>query len=74
MRQHLIAGSIEIPEKMAQSAASLVDVLTLYFEVKNLGGHREYQPLANKEGRSCPDNIGMQLVEKLRSTTGLVKP
>jgi len=64
----------EVPEVMAQSLSVLVDVLTIYFKVDKFGGHREFQPLANKEGRACPGDVGMKLVEKIRSSTGLAKP
>jgi hypothetical protein len=41
---------------------ALVKTLQRYFPVRMLGGHREYQVLANHEGRACPGAHGMRLV------------
>jgi hypothetical protein len=55
------------PEHQTKALFALVKVLLQYFPVTMLGGHREFQKLANKEGRACPGAYGMVLVDKLRS-------
>jgi len=59
---------------MVSTLSALVNILISYFKVTQIGGHREYQPIANGERRACPGVKGMELVVKLRASTGLVKP
>lgn len=53
---------------------TLVASLKKYFALSILGGHREFQVLANKEGRACPGAEGMKVVQGLRSQFGLTSP
>jgi hypothetical protein len=53
---------------------ALVKTLQRYFPVRMLGGHREYQVLANHEGRACLGAHGMSLVTMLRQECGLDVP
>lgn len=52
----------------------LVAALKKYFAVNVLGGHREFQILANAEGRACPGAEGMKVATNLRSRFGLIAP
>ena len=52
----------------------LVVTLSLFFPIKMIGGHREYQKLSNGAGRACPGNYGMELVYRLRSLTKKSSP
>jgi hypothetical protein len=56
------------------AAMTLCRVLKDYFNIHRLGGHREYQRLANNKGRACPGNPGMHVVKLLRSTLSLSAP
>lgn len=57
-----------------RSVKQLVSVLQLYFGMSILGGHREFQVLANKEGRACPGLEGMKIVTQLRKEFGFIAP
>lgn len=57
-----------------KALTSLVRNLRAYFTIKTLGGHREYQRLASKEGRACPGAFGMILVDMLRRDLKLDAP
>lgn len=39
-----------------------------------IGGQREFQVLANKEGRACPGNECMKVVKNMRSQFSCVAP
>lgn len=56
------------------SLLALVKTLQQYFPIQMLGGHREYQALANHEGRACPGAYGMRLVTMLREVCRLEVP
>lgn len=56
------------------AAFALCTVLKDYFHIHRLGGHREYQRLATHKGRACPGNLGMDIVNSLRSTLSLSAP
>jgi hypothetical protein len=56
------------------AAVALCGVLKDYFHIHRLGGHREYQRLANHKGRACPGNLGMDIVKSLRSRLSLSAP
>lgn len=56
------------------AAVALCSVLKDYFHIRGLGGHREYQRLANHKGRACPGNLGMDIVKSLRSKLSLSAP
>ncbi|SAL29776.1 N-acetylmuramoyl-L-alanine amidase [Caballeronia cordobensis] len=57
-----------------RACRTLCSVLTDFFNIKGLGGHREYQRLATNKGRACPGNLGMDIVKILRSELSLSKP
>jgi hypothetical protein len=50
--------------------ATLID----FFNITYLGGHREYQRLSNGKGRACPGNLGMEIVQLLRTRLALHSP
>jgi hypothetical protein len=56
------------------AAVALCSVLVDYFHIHRLGGHREYQRLANHKGRACPGNLGMDIVNSLRLKLSLSAP
>lgn len=64
--------TVSQPQEKALTA--LLSALTKYFAIDILGGHREFQVLANKEGRACPGAEGMKLVKNMRKTFGFVAP
>lgn len=62
------------PVAQTEALQALVETLVSVFNISHLGGHREYQVLAAKEGRACPGKFGMDVVHWLRQTTGLTAP
>ncbi|SDB94198.1 peptidoglycan recognition protein family protein [Acinetobacter boissieri] len=64
--------TVSQPQEKALTA--LLSALTKYFAIDILGGHREFQVLANKEGRACPGAEGMKLVKNMRKTFSFVAP
>ncbi len=62
------------PPAQTDSLQALVETLLSFFNISKLGGHREYQLLVKAEGRSCPGKYGMDVVDWLRKTTGLLGP
>lgn len=58
----------------SQALFTLVASLKKYFVIDILGGHREFQVLANKDGRACPGAEGMKIVHNLRSKFGVIAP
>jgi len=62
-----------VPDIQIEAVLTLIGVLRQIFPIEILGGHREY-PNQKGEGRYCPGNTGMGLVEALRKTTGLKRP
>jgi hypothetical protein len=57
-----------------RASRTLCSVLKDFFNIKRLGGHREYQRLATNKGRACPGNLGMDIVKLLRSELRLSDP
>jgi hypothetical protein len=57
-----------------KAAGALCKVLKEFFNIKRLGGHREYQMLATNKGRACPGHLGMEVVKSLRMELGLSGP
>jgi hypothetical protein len=53
---------------------TLVAALKKYFAMNIVGGHKEFQVLANKEGRACPGTEGMKIVKNLRSKFSFIAP
>jgi hypothetical protein len=62
-----------VPNAQRDSLVALVDVLIDIFKVSVLGGHREV-PKQLGEGKICPGNIGLELVENLRIHLKLIAP
>jgi hypothetical protein len=62
-----------VPVPQGESLRSLIAVLRQFFEIRILGGHREF-PDQKAEGKICPGNIGIALVGQLRQETGLAAP
>ncbi|MCP1116928.1 peptidoglycan recognition protein family protein [Robbsia andropogonis] len=61
-------------ELQVQAVTALCGVLKEFFNITRLGGHREYQKLANNLGRACPGNIGMDVVKLLRNNLAFSAP
>lgn len=53
---------------------SLVKTLRKFFPITALGGHREFQRIATKDGRACPGVYGMILIDMLRHDLGMEGP
>lgn len=64
--------TVSQPQEKALTA--LLSALNKYFAIDILGGHREFQVLANKQGRACPGTEGMKLVKNMRKAFGFVAP
>lgn len=62
----------KVPETQWRSAVVLAHALTTYFNIKKLGGHREFA--LSSDDRTCPGNIAMPLIQTLRSSMGLGAP
>lgn len=62
-----------VPEQQKSSLAALIGVLQEFFNITTLGGHREY-PGQLGEGKICPGNEGLALVDEMRRSTGLKAP
>jgi hypothetical protein len=62
-----------VPTRQGEVLRSLIGVLRKYFSIGVLGGHREFPDQA-AEGKICPGNVGIALVEQLRKETGLAAP
>jgi hypothetical protein len=63
-----------VSQPQEKALITLLSALNKYFAIDILGGHREFQVLANKEGRACPGAEGMKLVKNMRKTFGFVAP
>ncbi|WP_215782035.1 N-acetylmuramoyl-L-alanine amidase [Paludibacterium sp. B53371] len=63
-----------VPSAQEESLLRFIKVLQEFFNIKILGGHREFPHQEEGEGHTCPGNVGLQLVSRLRSATGLAKP
>jgi len=71
-----VAFDHAMPTKAQIDALSaLIATLKEFFNITALGGHREYQLLApGNEGRACPGEYGMQVVEEMRAKFVLRAP
>ncbi|BDU18273.1 peptidoglycan recognition protein family protein [Lysobacter auxotrophicus] len=74
VRDRVDAGANPPPPVQVRSLAQLVYTLKSYFPIRMLGGHREFQRLANHEGRACPGRLGMAVVDALRAEFRLEAP
>ncbi|GFM62414.1 peptidoglycan recognition protein family protein [Pseudomonas capsici] len=63
----------KIPDIQIDALLILIQALTSVFRITTLGGHREF-PMQAGEGKICPGNIGMELVNNLRIKTKLLRP
>lgn len=63
-----------VSQPQEKALIALLSALNKYFAIDILGGHREFQVLANKEGRACPGTEGMKLVKNMRKNFGFVAP
>lgn len=73
------AASIsDAPRAQQGSVNMLVDVLVDFFNINQLGGHREFpkqaDPKGGDEGKICPGNHGILLANSMRSRLGLSRP
>jgi hypothetical protein len=69
-------GFVQRPKILEQQRRSLhtfIDILNEFFFIQTLGGHREF-PGQLGEGKICPGNVGLALVQELRNATGLSAP
>lgn len=62
-----------IPGSQVDSVMILISALKSVFVIKHFGGHREY-PNQLSEGKICPGNIGMELVNNIRKKMDLLPP
>lgn len=62
-----------IPKPQTDSLKILVSVLKDLFLINTLGGHREF-PNQQNEGKICPGNLGIQVVELIRIEANLSAP
>jgi hypothetical protein len=61
------------PALQVEALCALIEALRQVFSIRVLGGHREY-PNQKGDDKYCPGNTGMELVAKLRRSTGLSEP
>lgn len=66
--------SPSIPEQQEENLKVFVKILQEFFPIKTLGGHREFPRQNEGEGHTCPGNVGLRLVGRLRKSSGLSKP
>lgn len=69
----LFSATPVAPEAQIDSARKLIFILSEFFPIKILGGHREF-PHQYDENKICPGNVGMEVVKNLRKLTGLMEP
>lgn len=70
----VIAGHDKPTQPQIMAAETLCQTLKGFFNITCLGGHREYQQLSSGKGRACPGNLGMAVVQFLRSRLTLSSP
>jgi hypothetical protein len=66
--------SITVPDAQKTGLKTLIKVLQEFFNIKGLGGHREFPKQNSKAARLCPGAHGISLVKELRSWSSLAKP
>ncbi|MFJ3485444.1 type VI secretion system tube protein TssD [Pseudomonas sp. NPDC090202] len=66
----------QVPDLQKNAATALTAALRNIFDIEHFGGHKEFpfQMEGEGEGKICPGNIGMELVEAIRAETNLPKP
>ena len=70
----VVAGHDEPTPPQIRAVEILCGTLKNFFNITNLGGHREYQMLSSGKGRACPGNLGMEVVKLLRARLALSSP
>jgi hypothetical protein len=73
-RDKVDVNTDEPTDQQHSALSTLAKVLCRYFPVTMLGGHREFQNIANGQGRACPGVWGMILAEQLRKDLKLGEP
>jgi uncharacterized Zn-binding protein involved in type VI secretion len=63
----------EIPLQQADATLNLVNALKSVFNITRLGGHKEF-PRQKANGKICPGDVGMTLVNLIRLKTSLNRP
>ncbi len=63
-----------VSKQQEKALSILISALKKYFAVNIIGGHREFQIIANKQGRACPGAEGMKIVKNMRSQFSCVAP
>ena len=63
----------QVPDSQRDSLVKFVSIIRDFFEIKILGGHREF-PGQLGEGKICPGNVGLKFVRELRQSIGLNPP
>ncbi|BBU26309.1 N-acetylmuramoyl-L-alanine amidase [Burkholderia sp. THE68] len=63
----------KVPDAQVRSVQTFSAILRDFFHIDTLGGHREFPGQLN-EGKICPGNVGLELVKKLRRSTGMSAP
>lgn len=56
----------QVPAPQANSTTILITALTHILNIQLFGGHREFPKQNEKLGKTCPGNIGMELVKEIR--------
>ena len=63
----------QIPAQQIDATYKLLTALSSFFAIRHFGGHKEF-PFQTKDGKICPGNVAMDLVQKLRIKTQLLPP
>ncbi|CCN70379.1 peptidoglycan recognition family protein [Vibrio nigripulchritudo] len=61
----------KLTNRQLVSLDKMIEVLKQYFNINKLGGHKEFLP---GEGYTCPGNLVMDIIGKLRDKHDLQKP
>jgi hypothetical protein len=75
-----VLGSSTPTSEMMESLIELVKYLNESYGIRYLGGHKEFHAVLNPQmenagdGRNCPGDLGIQIVEDLRKITKLKSP
>ncbi|MES2743536.1 MAG: peptidoglycan recognition family protein [Pseudomonadota bacterium] len=69
----IAVGNDDPTEKQLEAIDALVSILSRFFSIKFLGGHREFAK-ARGTSRACPGTYGMIIAEQLRKKFALSLP
>jgi len=64
----------EPPALQVEAALALVGILKDFFNIKKLGGHREFAVALGNPSRACPGYYGLKIAEQMRSVYGISTP